>query len=213
MEEKSTHKGERSNGSWCEGLCVTNRSLSLFVAGALLAVMSVFLVGFFLGQRSAAQQFIDRAGQGAFADHIYAAMCGLSGATEEDESSNGEAGEDEAEESEAPASTETETQPVNNPEVVEQEETEGEVCANEGEYYAQLIGFGTAKAAQDFVNRLKKKGIPVFVQKRHSRSARGRMATWYQVVTEKFRDEEKLQALVATLKEEEKLQGIHVVAC
>ena len=213
MEEKSTDKRERSNGSWCEGLCMTNRSMSVLVAGALLAVMSIFFVGFFVGQRSAAQQFIDRADQGAFADHIYAAMCGLSGATEEDESTNSEAGESESEENGTTVVTGAETQAATTPEAVEQEEVSREVAANECEYYAQLIGFGTAKAAQDFVNRLKKKGIPVFVQKRHSRSAKGRMATWYQVVTEKFRDEEKLQALVATLKEEEKLQGIHVVAC
>lgn len=192
----------------CKGLCVTNRSVSLALAGALLCLVSVFLVGFFVGQRSATQQFIDRAGQGAFADHIYAAMCGLSGATEQQEdAANAEGGEtsDEGQAQEA-----AEAVAVKEPEVVNEE---AEVSESGSECYAQLIGFGTAKAAQDYVSRLKKKGIPVFVQKRHSRSAKGRLVTWYQVVTEKFRDEEKLQALVARLKEEEKLQGIHVVAC
>jgi septal ring-binding cell division protein DamX len=193
-----------------KGLCVTNRSVSLAVAGALLCIVSVFLVGFFAGQRSAAQHFIDKAGQGAFADHIYAAMCGLSGTSEQQEEvANAEGGESEADEG---ASQEA-TSAVVAAEITESASDEAEASESGSECYAQLIGFGTAKAAQDYVNRLKRKGIPVFMQKRHSRSAKGRLVTWYQVVTEKFRDEEKLQALIARLKEEEKLQGIRVVAC
>lgn len=199
----------------CKGLCVTNRSVSLAVAGAILCLVSVFLVGFFVGQRSAAQQFIDRAGQGAFADHIYAAMCGLSGTSEQQEDvANADGGEteasDEGQSQEAGDEAAGSVVATQEPEAVNDET---EVSEGGSECYAQLIGFGTAKAAQDYANRLKKKGIPVFVQKRHSRSAKGRLVTWYQVVTEKFRDEEKLQALVARLKEEEKLQGIHIVAC
>lgn len=199
----------------CKGLCVTNRSVSLAVAGALLCLVSVFLVGFFVGQRSAAQQFIDRAGQGAFADHIYAAMCGLSGTSEQQENvANADGGEteasDEGQSQEAGDEVVSAVAPVQTSEATSDET---EVSESGSECYAQLIGFGTAKAAQDYANRLKKKGIPVFVQKRHSRSAKGRLVTWYQVVTEKFRDEEKLQALIARLKEEEKLQGIHIVAC
>jgi len=199
----------------CKGLCVTNRSVSLAVAGALLCLVSVFLVGFFVGQRSAAQQFIDRAGQGAFADHIYAAMCGLSGTSEQQEdAANADGGEteasDEGQSQEAGGEVVSAVAPVQTPEATSDET---ETSESGSECYAQLIGFGTAKAAQDYANRLKKKGIPVFVQKRHSRSAKGRLVTWYQVVTEKFRDEEKLQALIARLKEEEKLQGIHIVAC
>jgi septal ring-binding cell division protein DamX len=199
----------------CKGLCVTNRSVSLAVAGALLCLVSVFLVGFFVGQRSAAQQFIDRAGQGAFADHIYAAMCGLSGTSEQQEdAANADGGETEASDEGQLQVTSDEVvsavAPVQTPEATSDET---ETSESGSECYAQLIGFGTAKAAQDYANRLKKKGIPVFVQKRHSRSAKGRLVTWYQVITEKFRDEEKLQALIARLKEEEKLQGIHIVAC
>jgi len=203
----------------CKGLCVTNRSVSLAVAGALLCLVSVFLVGFFAGQRSAAQHFIDKAGQGAFADHIYAAMCGLSGTAEQqDEIANAEGGE-----VETPA-TSMESSGLSSDDLASQDSVsevsasqdsandEAEASESGSESYAQLIGFGTAKAAQDYVRRLKKKGIPVFMQKRHSRSTKGRLVTWYQVVTEKFRDEEKLQALVARLEKEEKLQGISIVA-
>jgi len=42
---------------------------------------------------------------------------------------------------------------------------EAEVGEDGSQCYAQLIGFGTAKAAQDYVIRLKKKGIPVFCAK------------------------------------------------
>jgi len=46
------------------------------------------------------RHFIDRAGQGAFADHIYAAMCGLSGTSEQEDTENGGGGEEEASEAE-----------------------------------------------------------------------------------------------------------------
>ena len=197
----------------CKGLCVTNRSVSLAVAGALLCLVSVFLAGFFVGQRSAAQQFIGRVEQDAFADHIYAAMCGLSETAEGEEGAPDD-GETESGDGEEQAQAVTGSEGSSG-DVKAAEEAREEIEENEGasECYAELIGFGTAKAAQDYANRLKKKGVPVFVQKRHSRSAKGRLVTWYQVVTEKFRDEEKLKALIARLKKEEKLQGIRVVAC
>lgn len=191
---------------------MTNRSLSVLIAGVLLFLMSVFLIGFFIGQRTAAQQFIDRAGQGVFADHIYAAMCGLSGVPEEDGAAATDTDGNEAESDQEEESNNSLAQDEASTSSASQEEAVSDTPA-ESEYYAQLVGFGTAKAAQDCVKRLKKKGFPVFVQKRHSRTAKGRLVTWYQVVTENFHDEEKLQAVVARLEKEEKLQGIHVVAC
>lgn len=83
----------------------------------------------------------------------------------------------------------------------------------EAEYFAQLVGFGTAHAAQQFVQRLSRKEIPVMVRKRQSRTARGRFITWYQVVTEKYSDRAELDRLVQRLKKEEKLNDVQIVTC
>ena len=81
------------------------------------------------------------------------------------------------------------------------------------EYYAQLIGFGTFRAAHKFVDRLKQKDMPVEVKERHSRTAQGKEIIWYQVVTEPFQQRDDLVAFVDTIKKEEKLHDIRIVAC
>jgi septal ring-binding cell division protein DamX len=90
---------------------------------------------------------------------------------------------------------------------------ESEVVGPNAEYFAQLAGFGTARAAQQFAQRLLRKEIQVVVKKRQSRSARGKFVSWYQVVTEKFDDRDQLEALVQRLEKEEKLKGVHIVSC
>lgn len=81
------------------------------------------------------------------------------------------------------------------------------------QYYAQLAGFGTVRAAQQFAQKLARKEIAVVVKKRQSRSARGRFVSWYQVITEKFADKVELENLVSRLEQEEKLKDVHIVTC
>lgn len=92
-------------------------------------------------------------------------------------------------------------------------ETMAEASVQHDEYYAQLVGFGTARAAQQFVQRLSRKEIPVIVKKRQSRTTRGRFVSWYQVVTEKFDDKAELEALIAKLQHEEKLNDVRIIVC
>ena len=76
-----------------------------------------------------------------------------------------------------------------------------------------LNGFGTLKAADRFVNRLQKKGIPVEVKKRISKTVRGKIIAWYQVVTKEYTDKSVLEKLVATLKKDEKLKDPSIIIC
>lgn len=80
-------------------------------------------------------------------------------------------------------------------------------------YKAQLIGFGTMRAAHQFVDRLQQKNLPVRVQERHSKTAQGKEVIWYQVTTELFNDKQELMAFVEKIQKEERLKDIRIVSC
>ena len=80
-------------------------------------------------------------------------------------------------------------------------------------YKAQLIGFGTLRATNQFVDRLQQKNMPVRVQERHSKTAQGKEVIWYQVTTELFSDRQELTAFVERIKKEERLKDIRIIAC
>lgn len=85
--------------------------------------------------------------------------------------------------------------------------------SNEQLYKAQLIGFGTLRAAHQFVDRLQQKNMPVRVQERHSKTAQGKEVIWYQVTTELFNDKQELMTFVERIKKEERLKDIRIVSC
>ena len=80
-------------------------------------------------------------------------------------------------------------------------------------YKAQLIGFGTMRAAHQFADRLQQKNLPVRVQERHSKTAQGKEVIWYQVTTELFNDKQELMAFVERIQKEERLKDIRIVSC
>jgi uncharacterized protein YaaN involved in tellurite resistance len=80
-------------------------------------------------------------------------------------------------------------------------------------YKAQLIGFGTSRAAQQFADRLQNKNMPVRVDERHSKTAQGKKIIWYQVTTEPFNDKQELLTFVEKIKKEERLKDIRIVSC
>ena len=80
-------------------------------------------------------------------------------------------------------------------------------------YYAQLIGFGTQKAAEKFVHRLQENKLPVKMKKRKSSTAKGKSLFWYQAVTEVFKDKDELERLVEKIAKKERLSGVTIVSC
>jgi len=80
-------------------------------------------------------------------------------------------------------------------------------------YYAQLIGFGTSQAADSFARRLTKQGFSVKVEQCKSRTAKGKIITWYQVVTNPYSDVQKLQEVIDIVAYKEKLKGVRVKTC
>lgn len=81
------------------------------------------------------------------------------------------------------------------------------------QYYAQLIGFGTLRAADKFAERLQQKNFPVKVVEKHSKTAQGKKIIWYQVVTENFDKRDDLIVFTQKIEKEERLNDIRIVSC
>jgi len=195
------------NASNC--LLLSMRQLSFVVAGNIILLFTTFILGYFWGQRYAVEQFVDKIDNDSFADQISSSLFSLQ--------KNNTIPEDIMQSVDM-----TTTEQSHCSKGVDQQDIMTHVVHNVTantptvsltSYYAQLIGFGTLKAANRFVNRLQQKNIPVEVKKRISRTARGKKITWYQVVTKKYNDKSVLEKLVAILKEDEKLKDPCIIVC
>jgi len=80
-------------------------------------------------------------------------------------------------------------------------------------YFAQLVGFGTQQAANAFAQRLQKSNMPVIVKNRHSKTAKGKKITWYQVVTAPFNNKNELERVVDEIKTKERLRDVRIITC
>jgi len=200
-ENKGKNFPEKISG---DGLFLSNRQLSFVIAGNIILLFTTFILGYFWGQKYAVEHFVDKIHNGSFADQIYSSLFSLQEGSVVPENSM-----------QSPIMADTE-QPICKKES-DQQDTMISQLDNKpivsAKYYAQLIGFGTLKAANRFVNRLQKKGIPVEVKKRISRTVRGRIIAWYQVVTKEYADKSVLEKLVTTLKKDEKLKDPSIIIC
>ena len=184
-----------------QGLFVPNRQLSFAVAGFLFLAFSIFMAGYFLGKKKAVEQFTERMQQDAFADQIYTTVL----STTQDLPS--------ATNSLLVASLNDDVVPsqlVSHDEIV----LDNAVLEDNAQhYYAQLIGFGTEKAAQLFVKKLSVKGIETEVKKRISKTVKGHSSYWYQVVTAPYTNKNDLTALVDRLAKEENIKDACIRNC
>ena len=184
------------------GLFVKNRQVSWLVAGLLLFNFSIFMSGYFLGHKQAANMLVENIEHNVFhARQLYDSLC-ASQATIEEEFEV------------ASYEEQLETAPVISVAgaIIEPVKVKEQAPIQDPtQYYAQLIGFGTRKAADSFANRLREKVIKVNVKKRRSFSPKGKEVTWYQVITETFNDKDRLVNLVERLEKEERLKGVRIV--
>ena len=175
---------------------LTNRQISWLLAVVICIAIGSFGAGYFWGEKRSAERFLQRIGQDSLSDQVYSSICSLYDSDSElKQNTEDDILEDDAEE----VTKEESGQEA-------EEETVPKVA-----YYAQLVGFGTAKNAQQFVERLAKKGIITHVQGRKSRTARGKIINWYQVVTDPYTDKGALISLVEQVKEQERLHDVRIV--
>jgi hypothetical protein len=183
-----------------QGLFVPNRQLSLIVAGMLFLAFCIFMTGYFLGKKNSVEQFTEKMHKEAFADQVYTTV--LASAQEQET---------------AAEVVETFQQPIEH--LHDQEMIVADIENSHSEeipstlYYAQLIGFGTEKAAQLFVTKLASKGIDTEIKKRTSKTVKGRTSYWYQVVTPAYADKNELTEIVNRITKEENIKDANIRVC
>lgn len=189
------------------GLFVPNRQLSTIVAFIMLIPFMSFLGGYFFGIHFGAEDFTHRVEQESFTDQIYASLC----VTPQEKDENCVVTQDEsiepAQAVDIDASSIAGT-PENNDKASIVEPT-----LSKERFYAQLIGFGTSRAANNFVQRMEEDGITTSIKTRKSKTSKGKVVSWYQVVTEPYANKSELLRIVERIKEKEKIKDIQIVTC
>jgi len=166
-----------------------------------------------LGKKKAVEKFYKKIDQDSLADHIYYSVCSIY-----------DNGDDflQQESTEASVEVSCEKKSIQEDKKIEKKKElvakKIEMIKEEGKisqenYYAELIGFGTARAASKFVEKMKKQGFSVALKRRRSRSSKGKTIIWYQVITEKFDNKSDLIAFVDIIKDKERLKGVRILQC
>ena len=208
------------------GLCLDSRHLSWMLSVIILFSFGFFIAGYFLGKRKAVQDLHATLDQDSLADKIYTSLCtmqegNLMVVQQDSDSdtvdSDGLLDLDCNPLQSIDADVVLGQLPVEASDVAENElkaETPDETMdLPHKHYFAQLVGFGTQQAAHAFAERLQKKNIPVIVKDRHSKTARGKKVTWYQVVTAPFSNKDELEKIVNDVKIKERLKDVRIITC
>jgi sporulation related protein len=188
------------------GLFIPNRQLSIVVAGLLFLFFAVFITGYFLGKRYACEQFMQQMHAENGVDKELSATQVMN---DGDKNMHDEMRADDTSELVAVL-----------PDAISEKDDETfvlpaatDVQGQSRSYYAQLIGFGTEKAAQKFAQKLASKNIETVVKTHTNKSVKGRVAHWYQVVTVPYTNKDELSELVAQLVKDEKLRDVAIRSC
>ena len=83
---------------------------------------------------------------------------------------------------------------------------------NKTTYWAPLVGFGTKKAAKACFDRLISRNMPVILQERKSKTAKGKELLWYQIVTKEFSDKQKLVQTIEQIQKQEHIKKIQIMS-
>ena len=210
------------------GLFIPYRQVSWVFSLILMLGFVCFILGYFWGHRRAIQRFVSKIEEESFADRINYALYtmndrDMSEFEQEDTSDSSEAIASEdgngSEEQEENGEDETNSNEKQSPEELiiesskqkEQEKTEVSLAEQPSVFVAPLAGFGTLLAATQFAQRVKIFDPQVVVQKRESKTKRGRIVTWYQVSTGEFESKQDLQKITSTIQQREHIKTIAII--
>lgn len=201
-------------------ITLERRLVPFIVASVLFLIFIAFMLGYFLGVKYTTDEFITQIRQETMADQILMSASAASQQTsgvilpQEEVTISKPASEIIAQ---APAVTIV-TAEITDP-TVPHLNSEQPLAASIPEkaapmrYAAELIGFGTKQAAEEFMHRVSSYSSAQLVLKEHaSKSPRGRPIHWYQVVTNTYEQKEELQQLLDLLIKKEHIHDIKIVA-
>lgn len=181
-------------------LVFTKKQTTYVSAGLIIVVVTSFTIGYIVGQKTVLYDFAEQIQENSFVDHV---QCSLYAGSQEPardlEHNVVETAEEHEDETEGTSQAQTEG------DVVEQ------VPAGDKKFYAQLCGFGSLMTARRFVDRVHRLGIDVILVEKKGRNKKGRVLTWYQVVTPRYADKEKLLKDVEKVQLAEKLQNVTLI--
>ena len=202
---------DQKNKNEKNGLFIPNRQVAAYVSLAISLLCVVFMAGYFFGKKQIVEQFVVKAEQDSFADQIYASLCTLYDQDAEPlETMVQTDGMFSTMHEEMQEKVDSTRIPL---EKSEEPIGDSDLINPSPRYYAQLIGYGTKKAADSFVQKLQNQYTPVLVKSRKSKTAQGRTITWYQVVTKPFSDRDALESLTQHIAHDEKIKGVQIFSC
>jgi hypothetical protein len=187
-----------------DDIALSRRLIPGLFAACLFLVFISFMIGYFLGVKHTTDEFATQIRQETIADQLLvSSVTAGASAPEPEQGSTVIVAENEQP---AAAVVMSDVPAVASAPVASEP-------ATVMRYGAELIGFGTKSAAQEFMNRVATYNpIPLALKERHSRTPRGRIITWYQVVTERYENKQELQKMLDTLIKKERLHDIKIVA-
>lgn len=198
-----------------EQLLLSRRLIPGIVAGTLFMVFLSFMVGYFLGVKYTTDEFVTQIRQETLADQFL-----VGSVTRETSMTTGQGPQAAA--VTAPSEVTSENPVVviqdcsrenDTPRVAEETVAVVNKTSQVMRFGAELIGFGTKGAADEFIKRVAGYSPILLLLKEHkSKSPRGRNITWYQVVTNKYEQKEDLQKMLDILIKKEHLHDIKIVA-
>lgn len=166
--------------------------ITILVTVVCLLYGVTFLAGYFWGKKSALEEFSEQIKNESFSDKVYASLCSMYEQPEQ-----------------AISTDDTQVAPAAELEISDEEKEEN-TEKQEGQFVAQLIGYGTQEQAKAYLKSLERKHVAAHVVTRTSVSARGKKRVWYQVVTNAAPYDATVH-LVERLTAEDKLAGVTIV--
>lgn len=187
-----------------DSLVLNKRQVSNICAVLIFLFMLVFSLGYFWGKKNATEGFVDKAVNDSFEDKINYSLYSLYNNSNQEEDIIVEEAAEEPQAAIKPAKEPEVEQPV-------VEAAEEDRSRSGPMFYAELVGFGTEKAANSFLEKTKVKGYPVKIVAKKSTSPKGKTVTWYQAVTEKQQNKGELEKLTNQIEKSERLSGTRII--
>lgn len=189
-----------------DSIKIKQQQAAQIVVALLLCMIFVFISGYYLGKKRALETFTDQFENDSFADKMAYSICSIydtNDKTAGESNENGDAAE-EAQEENGDAQIEAESQ-VESAAIVQPQST-----ALSKKYFAQLAGFGTEQAALKCADQIRRKGLPVKVKEKVSKSSKGKSIKWYQVITQDYDDKQQLVNRIDKISGSVKLKDVKI---
>lgn len=185
---------------------IKQNQISYIMSFSVMLFFLFFMAGFYWGRRTALKYVLNQFESDSLADKLSYAFYTLQDVQDLECS--------ESEDSEQAIAEESLTDNNQKAEISEGSATHSSEIAEEPVsdsqiklYRAYLVGFGTEKIAQKNLNYMQSCGLDVELLTRSSKTPKGRIIKWYQIVTKPLADMQELQDIVEKAKKAVKLNN------